>query len=274
MPVIAISADSVETGQEISQKVAQTLGWEHLGREILPGLAMSQNIPESELIKALDETPGFFGMRSRRKKRLINLIQTACLEKLLDDNLVCFGLGAHLYVRGVSHVIRVRIITGRQSRAEQLSKTENMPVERAAKLLARRDENQKRCSLELFNVDETDPANYDIIINLDTIEPQNAVDLICETAAYPRFQAMNYSRKCLRDKALASRVHQELVERFPEIRIAANDGTVVAQVKSLKREQRRKQKIVREIAEQVPGVDFVEVHIISDYFGQAAESGK
>lgn len=274
MPVITISADSMEKGQEISHGVATALGWQYLGRELLNDLAAANNLSENEFIKVLDEQPGFFGIRGRRRKRLINIIQTACLDKLVDDNLVCFGLGAHLFVGGVSHAIRVRIISGNQVRLAEIMERENLPEDRALKQLARQDDMRRRWSMELFNTDETDPGNYDLIINLDSIEAQNAVDIIVEAAGYPKFQAMNYSRKVLRDKALASRVHQELVEKFPEIRVAANDGTIVAQVKSLKRDQRKKQKAVREIAEQVPGVDFVEVHIISDYFGQAAESGR
>lgn len=274
MPVITVSADSMEKGLNISRKVAEALGWQLISREVLSELAANNNVAESDLIKVLDEPPGFFGIRGRRRKRLVNLIQTACLDKLLNDDMVCFGLGAHLYVRGVSHAIRVRIITGNEARAQETSEKENLSMERAVKQLARQDETRRRWSLECFNTDETDPGNYDLIINLDSIEASNAVDIIVEAAGYPKFQAMNYSRKCLRDKALASRVHQELVERFPEIRVDANDGTIVAQVKSLKRDQRKKQKTVKDIAEQVPGVDFVEVHIISDYFGQAAESGR
>ena len=40
----------------------------------------------------------------------------------------------------------------------------------------------------------------------------------------------------------------------------------------LKRNQREKQETVRKLAGQVPGVRYVEVHVINDLFAQAALS--
>ena len=57
-------------------------------------------------------------MAAKLRKRCMTYIQAVTLEKLLPDNVVCHGLGAHLYAKGVSHFLKVRILT----RPEQLVK--------------------------------------------------------------------------------------------------------------------------------------------------------
>ncbi len=272
MPVITISADFFEQGQQIAQETAKALGYEYLGRELLAELAREHDLAEEDLVKALDEPPGFLGMRTRRRQQLLAHIQAACLERLLADNIACYGLGAHLYVIGVSHALQVRILADPEQRVAELTKRQGMPQERARKQVQREDEGRQRWSKEFFGLDETDASLYDMVLSLATLEPEKAVEIICDAAGYRKFQPMTYSRNYLRDKALASKVRLKLMERFPDIRVQASDGTVVAQVQSLKRDQRKKQEAVRELASQVPGVNYVEVHIISNFFEQAAES--
>ncbi|RJX29912.1 MAG: cytidylate kinase-like family protein [Desulfarculus sp.] len=274
MSLIAISADSYPQGLDIAQRTAAALGYGLLGRELLAQVAADRGLPQEQLVQALEETPGFFGMRTRRQQELLLHIQAACLERLLADNLVCYGLGAHLYLVGVSHALRVRVLAEPQQRAAELAALRGLPPERAAKLLERQDQERRRWSSQFFQADEMDPAQYDMVLSLGNLEPEKAVEIICDAAGYRKFQAMTYSRKCLQDKALAARVLAKLMPRFPDIRLQASDGTVVAQVQSLKRDQRKKQEAVRELASQVPGVSYVEVQVIRDYFGQAAQSGR
>lgn len=272
MPVIAVSSDSTEQGEAIARQVAEKLGYRLLGRELLDEVARDNDLDQAEMIKALDEAPGFLGMRARRRRELLTHVQAACLEKLLDDDVVCHGLAAHLYVVGVSHALRVRVLDNPGRRAAALSEQKGLDKEKVRKLLEKETQDRRRWSLEAFGEDETDPAMYDMVLSLATLDPDQAVDIICEAAAYPKFQAMTYSRKCMADFALASQVRRKLMQQFPDIRVRVSDGTVVAHVLSLRRDQRKKQELVRKLAGEVPGVSYVEVHVINDVFAQAAQS--
>lgn len=274
MPVITVSSDSFEQGGEIARRIAEALGYEYLGRDLLDQVAREQAVPLEELVKALDEPPGLLTMRSRRRQKMLVHIQAACLEKLQADNLVCYGLAANLYARGVAHVVHVRVVTDQQKRAAELAQKQGLAPDKAIKQIQRQDEGRRRWSQEFFNLDETSPELYDLVISLSNLEPEKAIEIIADTAGYPKFQAMTYSRKYLMDKVLAAKVREKLLEHFPDVRVEASDATVVVQLQSLKRDQRKKQEKVRELAGQVPGVEYTEVHVIKDYFGQAAESGR
>jgi cytidylate kinase len=274
MPIITISSNSQKRESEIARGVAEKLGFPMVGREILAEIARDHGVAEEELVKALDDPPGLLGMRPKRRRELLVYIQAACLDRTLSDNLVCHGLVAHLYLTGVSHALTVRVLADPKERTDELAKEKAVSSEKAIKLVKQGDEARRRWSQEAFNLDETDAELYDMVFNLANLEPAKAVEIICDAASYSKFQAMTYSRKYLADKAMASKVLEKLMHQFPEIQVQVSDGTVVAQVQSLKRGQRKKQEAVREMASQVPGVNYVEVHVIKDFFGQAAQSGR
>ncbi len=269
MPIIALSADDFDQGLEIARHTAESLDYRFLGRELLQEIAEQHGPSPEELAKALDEPPGFLSLGARRRRRLITRIQALSLERLLPGKTVCYGLGAHLYLDGVSHALRVRILSDPQERVERLARSAGIPPERARRQVQSQDEVRRRWSLEFFQMDETDPAGYDMVLSLATLDTAKAVEIICDTAGYRKFQPMTYSRKCLMDKVLEARVRLKLMDRFPDVKVQAADGTVVVQVPSIKPDQRRKQKEVRRLAGQVPGVDYVEVHVVNAFFEKA-----
>ncbi len=272
MPVIIISSDSYQTGREISESAGKVLGYGYIGREILKETADRYKVPEAKLTKALNETPSFLGMSSKLRDRYLAYIQEAALSELMRDNVVCQGLAAHLYVLGVPHVLRVRILSDVEKRAAQLVSQHGISHDKARKLLEREKQARRSWSTKAFRLDETDPSQYDLVIGLSQIDQEEAVKIIKETVGYARFRAMTYSIQCMEDLALASKVRAVLLERFPDARVRADRGTLVIETLALKREKEKKAKAIKEIAGKIHGVQYVEVHVINDFLRQAAES--
>ena len=254
MPVIAISADNPETGKMIAGQVAQRLNYELVDRDYLPEVARQFGVSQDDLVQALDQPPGLLAMRPRRRRELLNMIQAACLEKAEQDNVVCQGLAAHLYLQGVSHALRIRIV--------------NQPGREAGP----GEQERRRWSQEFFDCDQTDASSYDLVLSLATVEPEKAVDVICDMAGYRKFQAMTYSRQCLTDKILASRVRLKLMPVFPGIQVQSSHGTVVASLSSRAPGLSKKKTEVRRMASEVPGVNYVEVHVSNGFWAKSARS--
>jgi cytidylate kinase len=266
MPIIAISADIYETGLDIAKRTAEKLGYRFLGSEFLSELAQKRNLEEKDLLAAINSDAGPTPRRTRRCRETASQVQAACLEELLADNTVCYGLGAHLYLEGVSHALRVHVISDPRERAADLARKEGMPLKRAPELLKRREQRSHRWSREAFGGDECEPALYDMGLNLTSLEPEKAVDLICDTAATRKFQAMTYSKKCLTDKLLASQVRCKLLPRFPRIAVSVSDGTVVASLTSLPYAAHNKKEAIRQLAREVSGIKHIEVHLDNRFF--------
>ena len=272
MSIITISSDSYDQGREIAQKSAEALGYDYLGREILDQVGEKYGLPGAKLIDALDKMTYVFRMPAKLRKRYLSYIQEAVLSALLKDNIVCQGLGAHLYVVGVSHTLKVRIVMDPEALARQISAEHNISIKKAEKRIVRIKKQRQQWSQTEFRFDETDPAKYDLMISLSQIDPDEAVKIITETVKSSRFQPMTYSQKCLKDLELASRVRVLLLEQFPSSRVYANGGNLVIETLGLKREKQKRETAIRELALKVEGVEYVEVHFINDFFRQAAES--
>lgn len=272
MCVITISSDSYRKGAEVAEKTAESLGYKYVGREILASVSAKYGIPQAELIKALDESPSLFGMSSKTQALCLAYIEEAALAELAGDNVVSYGVAAHLYVAGVSHVLRVRFLAEPQALACEVSSQERVTVERAAAILKRRESERRRWSLKAFRQDETDPSLYDLVINLSQIDPEEAVKTVADTAAYRKFRPMSYSVKCMKDKELASKVRATLIGRFPGVRVRADGATIVVETNGLRRERRKKAEAIKGLAGKIEGVGYVEVHVVNDIFRQAAES--
>jgi hypothetical protein len=154
----------------------------------------------------------------------------------------------------------------------QWASQEGISLKKARKLLEGRKNVHRRWSMDAFDLDETDPSQYDLVISLNQIDQDEAVKIITETVSYRRFIPMTYSIKCMKDRELAARVRAKLLDRFPDVRVRANAGTLVVETAALKREKRKRAKAIKEIVGSIPGVEYVEVHVINDIFRQAVES--
>ena len=274
MPIIIISSDSYKTGRDIAERVAKATGYDYVDREILGPAAEKASLPEENLVKSLEEASSFLGLSSKVQKRCLAYIQEATLGQLLEDNVVCHGLGAHLYVLGISHALKVRVLTDPEELARQLSQDAGGAPEKSKKAVKRLEAQAKKWSLEAFGLDETDPSNYDMVISLSQIDPDEAVQTISDMSGYRKFRPMTYSIKCLKDKELAARVRVALMERFPGVRVQANGSTIVVETKAIKREKQKRTEAIKELAGGITGVDYVEVHVANDIFRQAAESSR
>ncbi len=274
MSVIIISAGPYSGGQEIAEGLALRLGYRLVGREVLAQAAQEYGQSEAKLVKALDEAPSLFGMSTKQRRVLLSQLEAAVLERLKADGAVTWGLGAHLYLMGVSHVFKVRVLADPGYRARLMTDREKVGQEQAAKAIAEMDQERARWAQALYKADEGDPALYDLVINLGEIDIERAVGMIAETVQAKKFQPMTFSLKLMEDKALAARVRAALAGEHSDVAVQADGGNVVVRAKALKRDKQKKTIAIKDKAQALPGVRYVEVHLINDIFGQAAQGMK
>jgi cytidylate kinase len=273
MPIIIISSEAVEPARQIAQAAADALGYQCLGPEILADIAADCGVPKEKLTQALGNIQSKFKrMRSKRRSQLLAHVEAAVLDRLTADNIVCWGVAAHLYVQGVSHAMKVRLLANRGQQAKKMAVEQSITVKRAEKSIQDGIRKQAQWSQSAYGLDESDPSIYDLVVNLEQIDPDEAVRTIAGAAAYRKFKPMTYSIKTLAENALAAKVKTKLLETLSDVRVQARDGRVVVTSKALKRERQKKAATIKEVAGQVEGVEFVEVHLINYVIREAAES--
>ncbi len=262
MSIIIISSDVREIEETIAQKVAGEMGYNLMNRRILADIAAKHQIDPDRLNEIMGTTPSLFKKMSARQWRCnLAWVEAEVLDHLLADNIVCQGLAAHLYVTGVSHVMNVRILSGNSRGIKEIVEQRGLSLQKAEKCRAAELQDRKKWSLAAYVCDETDLSRYDLVINLDEVDPAEAVKTITDAAEYRKFEVMTYSMKCLADLALAAKVNAKLLDSMPTIKVQARDGSVVVITKALNREKRKKIATIKELAGEVDGVSYVEVHV-------------
>jgi hypothetical protein len=237
MTSILVSSDNPSVGKEIARQVGDALDYDTVGDALLSEVVQKSGIPARDLEKVLGLT-----------------------ERLLSDNVVVAGLGAHLHVRGISHILNVRILSDVRSRAHHLAVERKIAPRAARKMLERRERRIQEWSLSTFGVDETSPSSYDMVISLGNIDEKRAVTTIVDTAGDRKFKPMTYSRKCLENLALADRVRARLVSDFPGVEVVAEDGLVKLKLAKRWFGWQRAAETLREMVGKIEGVDGVEIH--------------
>ena len=273
MPIIIVSADSPEIEQQIAEMTAAALDYQIAGPDILKTVAAKYNIPEKALSDALTQLPSLArGFSAKKRATLLSCIEVEVLEALNTESTLSWGTAAHLYVRGVAHALKVRIISDPEKQARTIAETRGIDLKRAQKILARSQTLREQWSRSAYDRNELNPANYDLVINLSQISPEEAVSTIVTTIGYRKFATTTYSRNCMKDLTLEARVRHRLTPQIRDIRVVARDGKVVVNAKGMKREVRKKTETIKELAGAVDGVTYVEVRVNLDIFSEAMQS--
>ena len=269
MAIITISRGSFSKGKEVAEKVAEILGYECISREILLEASEHFNIPEIKLERALHDSPSILQRFTYGKERYLAYITAAFLERVQKDNVVYHGLAGQFMLRGVSHMLKVRILAEMEDRVALEMKRDHLSREEALARIQKDDHERRQWSLHLFGVDTWNPSAYDLVLHVHKLTVDNVVETICHTARLKQFEATPQSQRLLDNLLLAALVKARLVRSYPMVRTAASNGIVTVDARFNLTEEPELATRIKEMAQQVSGVKEVRMHALplSPYAG-------
>lgn len=261
MAIVTISRGSYSKGKEVAEKVAQKLGYQCVAREVFIALSRELNVPEVRLVRAIHDAPSILDRFTYGKEKFVAYFQAALLNYLKKDNIVYHGLAGHFFLKGISHVLKVRIIAEMAERVRQEMAREKISAEAAYTILKKDDEERRKWSTNLYGIDTADPGLYDLVIHIRKIQVDDAVELIAHTVNRDAFKTSSESRKALEDLALAAEVRAALVGIKPDIRVSVRDGKVTMGASAILIKEPSLAAELEKIARHVPGVRDVEIKL-------------
>jgi cytidylate kinase len=226
MSIITISRGSYSRGKEVAEKLAQALNYQCLSRDILLEASERYNMPEIKLVRAIHDAPSILERFTYSKEPYVAYIRAALLRQAQKDNLVYHGLAGHFLLKGIPHVLKVRIIADLEDRVKEEVKRENISAEEARQILFKDDEERRKWSKNLYGIDTWDPSIYDLVININYITVDGAVNIIKCTLKEPRFQTTPEGQKLVDEMSLAARIEAALIEDIRSIRVEAKENEV------------------------------------------------
>ena len=260
MAIITISRGSYSKGKEVAEKVAARLGYQCLSREVILDASDRYHIPEIKLVKAIHDAPSILERFGHSKARFVAYYQSAFTRKVQKDNVVYHGLAGHLLLKGVSHVLKVRIIADLADRVLNEIDREGIPKQEAQTLILRDDEERRKWTQSLYGVDPWDSSLYDIILHIHKFTVDDAVDFICQAVGLNQFRTTRKSKQKMDDLALASQLKAALIVVYPGIAVTSNYGNVLIYTKAEDRLVHKLEKKARSLSEEIKGIKSLEVH--------------
>jgi len=260
MAIITISRGTFSGGKALAERVATKLGYHCIAREVLVGAARDYGVPLDKLSHALTDKPGLMERMRRERVHYLAYIRAALCREVQNDRVVYHGHAGHLLLRGVPHVLSVRVIANMEVRIKTAMERDHISWNEATETIKRQDENRAKWTHFLYHVDWLDPSLYDLVINLERTSLDDACELVCLAAAREEFQPTPESQKRLDDLVLAAEVQAKIAAdeslRDEGIEVKAHNGTIIigGKLHSLKDADK-----LTELTRQCPGVRNVEL---------------
>jgi osmotically-inducible protein OsmY len=253
--IITISRGSFAGGQKLAECVAEKLGYRCVSREVLAEAAKQYGVAEDKLYKSLVEKPKLLERLTLERTHYTAFIRAALCREVKGDNVVYHGHAGHLLLRGVPHVLRVRVVADMELRIRAAMEAHGMNREDAIAYIEDMDRARAKWTKFLYHVDWCDPDLYDLVINLDHIGLSTACEILSTVANLEEFQTTAESQRTMDDLALSSEVRARIAADGgvgdAEIEVEASAGvvTILGTLNSIEEADK-----VRAIAKKTPGV--------------------
>jgi len=184
-PFIAISRDAGANGRKVADLVADSLGWEVLGGELVDQMAEKYGMPR-QMLKFLDETSvnwlvERFGQwvewntinQEEYVRRLALIVHTAAHH----GKVVFIGRGAQFLLprhRGLA----VRITGPEAFRVENIMNNQKISREQALDYVKNTDQGRRDFVQRYFGADASNANLYDLVVNSLKIDANLAASII------------------------------------------------------------------------------------------------
>ena len=261
MAIITISRGSYSKGKEVAEKVAERLGYACISRDLLVEASEHFNIPEIKLVRALHDAPSILERFTYGKENYLAYIEAAFLRHAQKDNMIYHGLAGHFFLKGVQHVLKVRVLADIEDRIRLETEREKIGKDEARYILEKDDHERRQWSLKLFGIDTWDPRLYDLVLHIRRLTVDDAVSIICHTVDLPHFKTTTESQKVLDDLALAAEVKTKLVPTYSNVKVTAHEGVVYIDTAWTMQSAPQLADEIEAVAKKVDGVKEVKVHV-------------
>jgi cytidylate kinase len=189
MALITVTASMGCSARIVAQKVAEVLKLELYDDDRLQQEAVGMGY-SSEDLKAFDEkAPGLFDRLLRRRPEIYDELMAAVIyEVARRGEGIIIGHGSFYFLKDFTCALHLRLHASNQFRIQRLVETRKISPETALKMIENRDNELKSFLNFMFQIDWNDLSLYDLIINVDKLDTNAAVEMIVNLAETEHIQ--------------------------------------------------------------------------------------
>jgi len=266
MSSIALFYSVFTEEKEIRLQLASASGYSIIqDSDIIEEVCLRYNIGKDKVERALYGPTSVFNNFTLERERITACLKLVMAEQLNSSGNIFSGFIAHLVPSTITHVLKVGLFDDKGKRIQRAVK-EGLTEKRALKLIRKNDAKATDWTDFLYKKSANDSSLYDIVIPIDTGQPESAVQLIMENYHKPAVLMSEISRQAVDDMILGAQVEQALIENGHTVEVKANKGQITLLVNKSVHNFSKLANTLTTIVKNVGGVNSVNVSKGKDYF--------
>jgi len=232
MAIITIAREQASLGEEIAHELAKISGYALIDKDYLETKLNAIGITAEKREKFDEKSPGFWASLSQQRDDYLHFLKTAILDAAQQNDCIVMGRGGYAILRGVPHMLAVKITAPISLRVERTKKIFGCDNKRAMQILEQSDHDRAGFHKFFFSTNWTDGREYDLTINTantDPIHAATAIYALCKALVDKRKEEAGIQR--IEDMVLAQKIVTEIIytRKLPIhfLESAAERGAVV-----------------------------------------------
>jgi cytidylate kinase len=194
----------------LAEALATRLGYRCVDRDQIIRKAAAWGVSQDDLRRAIEKPPSFWGQSQHTKYTYLAFIQAALTEEVRTGKAIYHGLAGHLLLGKGPHILRTRITAPMDFRIGKVQERLNCNRKEAIAYIETMDEGRRKWTQFLYGVDWADASLYDIVLNLEQMNLEEACDVVCCASRQGCFASTPETQRALDDLAKASHVKASL----------------------------------------------------------------
>jgi cytidylate kinase len=230
MQIVCVSQGSLIRGRELAEVLAGKLGYDLLTRDQVLEMAVDEGIAVGRLETAIVKRRPMDERLMLDKELYQSFITKVLCERALKGSLVYAGRTGHLLLPGVTHILRVRVVTDMETRINSVMDRLRLSREKAKQYIEQVEDDRARWTRTMYSVAWDFAGYYDLVVNLEQVGVANAATALCSYAQLPEFLETPASRRALEGLRLASEARLALARDkrtyAASLKVRANEGAL------------------------------------------------
>ncbi len=212
MKLITFTEKMGTNGSEVARQVAKKLGYKIYDTEAINNMAQEMGFLES-VTKVDEKAPSIFErLFSHRADIYFDRLYSVIYELAKQGDVVFLGRGSHVLLKAFNCALHVRVTASLEKRIQNLIE-KGFHREAAIKEIERSDHERSTFVKRAFGVDWETPELYDLVLNMDKLSIDLAVNSVLNMARSDEIKECSLdAMRSLEMMALSKRAEAALIE--------------------------------------------------------------
>lgn len=177
MPIITISRQMGSLGDEITQSLAQKLGWDLLDRSQLIDRFFLDSTDARER-HMLTESARFFLNVSPTGESYLGRLERSLFQLASERPLILLGFGSQILFADHPDALHIRVTAAPDVRQQRVADSFHVTADQAGQILETADRKHRRFVQTVFDADCADETLYHLVLNTGFLSVDTAVQTI------------------------------------------------------------------------------------------------